>query len=138
MPQAGGSGLFSLAVAVVIVAGLYFGRDVLVPLALAVLLSFALAPPVRWLRRLRVPRLPAVVAVVMVAFCLIGGIAGVIGWQIADLAQSLPRYQSNVESKLQSLRETPPGGTISGEIDVAPPAAQRADGRGGGRCPGAR
>ena len=57
------------AVRVVVVAGLYFGREIFVPLALAILLSFALAPPVRWLRRLRMPRLPAVLVVVTLAFC---------------------------------------------------------------------
>ena len=60
-PQAlpGASVLLAVVVTAVIVAGLYFAREIFVPLALAMLLSFALAPPVRWLRHLHIPRLPA-------------------------------------------------------------------------------
>jgi predicted PurR-regulated permease PerM len=45
------TGLGALAVGVIAIAALYFGREVLVPMALALLLSFALGPPVLLLRR---------------------------------------------------------------------------------------
>ena len=56
-----------------IVAGLYFGRDVLVPIALAVLLSFVLAPVVIALARLHLGKVASVLATVIVAFALLAG-----------------------------------------------------------------
>ena len=111
-PQAlpGASVLLAVVVTAVIVAGLYFAREIFVPLALAMLLSFALAPPVRWLRHLHIPRLPAVIAVVTLAFMFIFAFGWVVAWQVGDLAQSLPAYQRNIEAKIDALREAPPGG----------------------------
>jgi predicted PurR-regulated permease PerM len=63
-----------LAVAVVIVVSLYFGREVFVPMALAILLSFALGPLVLLLRRWRLGRVPAVIVAVLLAFSMIGGV----------------------------------------------------------------
>ena len=59
---------------VTVVAALYLARDVLIPLALAVLISFVLAPMAQALRRIGIPRVPAVVAVVVLSF---GAILGV-------------------------------------------------------------
>jgi predicted PurR-regulated permease PerM len=106
----GGPALLTLAVVVVVVAGLYFGREILVPLALATLLSFALAPPVRWLRHLGFARLPAVVTVVTFAFLFIVAFGWIVTWQVADLAQRLPAYRYNIETKIETVREAPPGG----------------------------
>ena len=99
-----------LAMIVIAVAALYFGRDIFVPLALAMLLSFALAPVVRWLRRLFLPNLPAVLVAVSVAFLAIFALGSLVAWQVADLAERLPTYRSNIEAKIDSLREAPPGG----------------------------
>ena len=104
----------TLSVIVIIVAALYFGREVFLPLALAILLSFALAPPVRWLRFLYFPRLPAVLTVVSLAFVVILAFGWVVTWQVADLAQQLPAYQRNIEAKIDDFREGPPGGQLFG------------------------
>jgi predicted PurR-regulated permease PerM len=113
LPFASGiSTLLTLAIIVVVVAALYFGSDILVPLALAMLLSFALAPAVRWLRRFSVPNLPAVLAVVTVAFLLILAFGWIISLQAVDLAQRLPTYRSNIETKVAALFESPPGGGL--------------------------
>lgn len=98
--------LGTLAVAVVIVAGLYFGREVFVPMALAILLSFALGPPVLLLRRWHFGRVLAVVAVVVLAFSIICGVGAFVGSQLAHLAGDLPGYQSNISTKIASLRHT--------------------------------
>jgi predicted PurR-regulated permease PerM len=66
--------LGTLAVGVVTVAALYFGREVVVPMALAILLGFALAPLVLLLRRWQLGRVPPVIAVVVLAFLMIVGI----------------------------------------------------------------
>jgi predicted PurR-regulated permease PerM len=82
--------LGTLAVAVVIVVGLYFGREVFVPMALAILLSFALGPLVLLLRRWHLGRVPAVISVVMLAFLIIGGIGAFVGTQLTHLAGICP------------------------------------------------
>src|SRR4051794_29601028 len=73
------TGLMSLAVAVVVVAALYFAREVLIPITLAVLLSFALAPLVDLLRRVRIPRLVAVLLSVALALGTVLALGGIIG-----------------------------------------------------------
>jgi predicted PurR-regulated permease PerM len=98
--------LGTLAVGVVVIAALYFGREVFVPMALAVLLSFALGPAVLLLRRWYVNRVVAVIAVAVIAFSVIIGIGAVIGSQFAHLAENLPGYQTNITQKIHSLRDT--------------------------------
>jgi predicted PurR-regulated permease PerM len=96
-----------------IIAALYFGREILVPIALAILLSFVLAPVVGLLQRVRVPRGLAVVSVVMIAFALIFAMGSLLATQLTQLAADLPRYQSTMSEKIQSLRETTAGrGTL--------------------------
>jgi predicted PurR-regulated permease PerM len=92
--------------AAIIIAALYFGREVFVPIALAILLSFVLAPLVRSLQRWRVPRVMAVIGVVLLAFAAIFAVAGIIATQVAELARDLPRYQLTMREKIQSLRGT--------------------------------
>jgi predicted PurR-regulated permease PerM len=86
------------------VAALYFGRDIFIPLAVAILLTFALAPGVSWLRKLRIPRPVGVVAVVLAAFAAIFLFGAIVAAQLGSLAVNLPRYQSNIEAKLQTIK----------------------------------
>src|ERR1700742_1779516 len=88
------SGLLTLAVAVVVVAGLYLGREVMIPIILAVLLSFLLAPLVNLLRRLHLGRVPSALLAVVLALGVILSVGAVIGTQLADLAPDVPRYAS--------------------------------------------
>ena len=92
--------------AAVIVAALYFASEVLIPITLAALLTFILAPLVNLLRLARIPRVPAIVVTVLLALAIIGGVGAVIGSQIADLAGQLPRYQNTLESKVAKLRDS--------------------------------
>lgn len=92
-----------LMILALVLVTLYVGRDLLVPIALAVLLSFVLAPLVSRLRRWRVPRVPAVVAVVALLFVVIAGFGVMVGNQIADLAGNAPAYERNIRQKIQSL-----------------------------------
>ncbi|HEV2678358.1 MAG TPA: AI-2E family transporter [Aliidongia sp.] len=87
-----------------IVAALYFAREVLIPLTLAVLLSILLAPLVGLLRRLRLGRVPAVLLAVVVAVGLICAIGGLIGTQIAELVDNVPAYAQTIESKAGTVR----------------------------------
>ena len=94
----------TLAVAIVVIVALYLGREVFIPLVLAVLLSFVLGPVVNLLRRIHVPRIPAILVTVVLALGVLLGIGGVIGLQLADLAGQLPQYQQTVETKIQKLQ----------------------------------
>jgi predicted PurR-regulated permease PerM len=98
------SGLLTLAAAVVVVAALYLARDLLVPITLAVLLSFALAPFVRVLRWAGLPRPPAALIAVILALAVILAVGGVIGAQIASLTQDLPRYETTIRQKVDAVR----------------------------------
>ncbi len=93
-----------LAVGVVVVAALYLGRDILVPITIAVLLSFVLAPLVNLLRRLRLGRIVAVILAVLLALSVIVAMFGLIGSQVAQLAGDVPRYQSTIERKIEDVR----------------------------------
>jgi predicted PurR-regulated permease PerM len=96
--------LASLLSGVIVVAVLYLARDALIPLALAILISFVLAPMARGLRRLGLPRVPAVVAVVGLTFGAILGIGALGTTQISQLAEQLPQYQANIREKIRTLK----------------------------------
>jgi len=89
----------------VVVALLYFARDILVPIALAILLSFALAPLVRILQRLRLPRALAVIGAVATAVVIAVSLATMVMVEVNQLGDDLPRYQSNLTEKIHSLRD---------------------------------
>jgi predicted PurR-regulated permease PerM len=95
----------TIVVAIAIVAALYLGREVLIPITIALLLAFLLSPLVEWLRHFRLGRVPSVVLAVVVALAIIGGIGSAIGTQVAQLAQEIPVYQATVEKKIASLRD---------------------------------
>lgn len=111
-PLAGVQTLATITVIAATIAALYFGRDILIPIALAVLLSFALAPLVNRLRRLGLPRVPAVLAVVLLAFLAIGAFGVLVGSQLGQLAQNLPQYQQTIRAKIRSFQASSPGGGI--------------------------
>jgi len=92
-----------LLAAAIVVGFLYVGRDVLVPVALTTLISFALGPLVSWLRRF-VGLKPAVGLSVLLAVVVVGGLAFLLAWQITDLAANLPKYRSNLHQKIEELR----------------------------------
>jgi predicted PurR-regulated permease PerM len=98
---------------VIIVMMLYFGREIIIPIALAILLSFVLAPVVGLLQRIRVPRGLAVVSVVILAFAFIFALGSLLASQLTQLAGDLPRYQSTISEKIQLFRDTAAGrGTL--------------------------
>ena len=99
--------------AVIFVMTLYYGRDIVIPIALAILLSFVLAPLVGLLQRTRIPRGIAVVSIVILAFALLFALGSLLATQLTQLASELPRYQSTITEKIQLFRETTAGrGTL--------------------------
>lgn len=103
-PLPGLESLVTLVAMVVVVAGLYLAREVLIPITLAVLLSFVLAPLVGVLRRIHIPNVPSVLLAVLLGLGVLGAIGGVIGLQVASLATDVPRYADTIETKIGNLR----------------------------------
>src|SRR3954471_14866050 len=113
------NGVASVVLAAVLIGTIYVGREVFVPIALAILLSFVLAPLVRILERWHIPRPISVVGVVLLAFASIFLIGGMIAAQVTQLAGDLPRYELTMREKIKSLRgATATSGTLERAADV--------------------
>jgi predicted PurR-regulated permease PerM len=98
------SRLLTLIAIVVVIVGLYFGRQVFVPLALAVVLAFLLTPVVGWLQKCHLGRVPAVLVVLTLAFSLVSSLGWIVTGQLMDIVDQFPSYQSNIHDKIRSLR----------------------------------
>ena len=96
--------LLTLVAVVAVIAGLYFGRQVLIPLALAVVLAFLLTPFVGWLEKCRLGRVPSVFAVLMLVFAFTGLGGWLVTGQLMNIIDQFPDYQLNIHEKMQSLR----------------------------------
>jgi len=86
---------------VLIVAVLYWAQAVVVPFALAILLTFVLTPPVNWLERW-VGRVPAVLLAATLGFAALGVAGWVLSRQMHNLAADLPGYRANIQQKIVS------------------------------------
>jgi predicted PurR-regulated permease PerM len=108
---------------VVIVGILYWFRELFIPLALAVLLTFLLAPVATRLERLGVGSVVAAVCAVTLAVLVVGGVGYTFTGQLADLANKLPQYRATISKKLERIRHPEMGpfsratATISGLLD---------------------
>jgi predicted PurR-regulated permease PerM len=89
----------------IILALLYLGRSVLIPLALAIMMSLLVAPLIRALRRLRIGRASSVLVAVAALTVLSVGVAAALATQVLHIAESLPQFESNVQRKLKTLEE---------------------------------
>ncbi len=94
-----------LGATVVVVAALYLGKGLLVPLTLAVLLSFLLSPVCDWLERWRLGRIPAVLLTAIVGFTVLGVAAWTAMVQMTALAPKMPVYQENLQAKLHAVND---------------------------------
>ena len=103
----------SLIIFVIVIATLHVAREVLMPIALAGILSFMLAPLVRILQNRRIPRGPAVIVVALLAFAAIFALGAVMGRQVTQLAEELPMYQATISAKIQGLRGGGGVGTLT-------------------------
>ena len=113
LAAAGDTRLFRVSafvfLAAIAILTLYFGREVLIPTAVAVLLAFILNPVVSWLNRLLVLPL-AVTFAVLGALAFIGVLAVLVMTQLAEVAGSLAAYQANLHQKIQDVRHLSEGG----------------------------
>jgi predicted PurR-regulated permease PerM len=114
-PQGRATGIIAFAVVLTL---LYLGRDVLIPLTLALMLSLLIAPLVSALRRIGLGQTGSVLAAVLAVALLCGATAVVLGTQILRMASSLPQYQETIQQKLHNLDEVTVGrlNTLTGEV----------------------
>ncbi|HKA47568.1 MAG TPA: AI-2E family transporter [Methyloceanibacter sp.] len=108
--------LQGLMIGAIVVGTLYVAREVLLPLTLAILLSFVLTPLLVLLRKIKVPRVLAVIIVVTLAFAVIFGLGWLLTQQVARLAGDLPSYQRVLSDKIGSLRRS---AASSGALETA-------------------
>jgi predicted PurR-regulated permease PerM len=94
---------------VMTVAALYLAREVLIPVALAALLTFLLAPATRRLEHLGAGRGISTFLVAVLAFTMIGAVGWVVTNQAVSLAAKLPEYRVNITKKIRALKGTPQG-----------------------------
>ncbi|MBL0421076.1 AI-2E family transporter [Ramlibacter sp. AW1] len=94
----------SLVVAAIVITGLYFGRELLIPLAIAFLLAFVLDPLVFRLKRRGVPRVIAVSLVVTLLLGVLVAIGALLTTQVRSLGNELPLYEANIREKLRDLQ----------------------------------
>ncbi len=90
---------------VLAIACLYWARPVLIPLAVATLLTFMLGPAATWLQRRGLPRTPSVLSVVTIAGLVLAGALWMVGSQLVQLLAELPSYQENVAKRVAEVRE---------------------------------
>src|SRR6202158_4675926 len=95
-----------------VVAALYWLQGVLIPLALAVLLTFLLSPVVDTLQRRGLGRVPAVLVTVLLVLSILGGIGWTLTRQMVTLADELPRYSLNIQHRIADLRGASKGGSM--------------------------
>ena len=120
--------LSRLATFVLIVAILHWGEALLVPLALAALLTFMLGPLVKWLVRLRVPRVLAVVLITVTTFSALTAVAWLLGKQVHNLAMELPLYRQTIQHRIDAVRalgESGPIARFKDLINIAPQVSER-------------
>lgn len=106
-----------LAGVILAVAILYFGREVFIPLALAGLLAFLLAPIATRLERTGLPRTPAVLLVITLSLAAVSALGWVVLGQIYNLAVELPQYQQNISGKIESLH-LHSSGKLTGTVEM--------------------
>ena len=106
------SSLQSVLVFFASIAILYFARQILIPLALALLFAFLFAPVVRFLESLRLGRVVSVVIVIVLSFAISGAIGWIVVTQLVNVTNSLPKYAENIRRKMETVRG-PKGGSLA-------------------------
>lgn len=101
--------LLSLGLLLVSVTVLWAAREVFIPLALALLFSFLLAPLVTRLERLRLPRVPAALVTVLLAFAVLAGVGYLVVGQLIDLTYKLPDYKVNISQRIAAIKKSSGG-----------------------------
>lgn len=101
--------LVPLATIILVITTLHYARDVLVPICLAILITFVLSPVVGWLEKLHLKRVPSTLIVIVLFVTGIGALTWIVARQLLNVAVQLPEYRANIEKKLESDGGGPQG-----------------------------
>jgi predicted PurR-regulated permease PerM len=108
----------AVIVTVVLITTLYLAKTAVLPLALALLLSFVLAPLVTGLERIRLPRIVAIPIVLLAT----GAVLGTVGWtvlvQLVEVTDALPAYTNNIHDKLESFHQSKTTGFVRAQKEL--------------------
>src|SRR3984885_5076713 len=99
------SQLLAVVVTVVLITVLYLAKTVILPLALAMLLTFVLSPVVTGLERLRLPRIMAVAAVMLAAGAVLGSAGWTVFMQLVQVTDAIPSYTTNIQEKINAFQQ---------------------------------
>jgi predicted PurR-regulated permease PerM len=102
-----------------VVAMLYVGREIFIPIAIAILVSFVLSPPILLLRRWGLGRVFSVLTVVFTALVIAFSVSAVLTRQVSELAVDLPLYQGTINAKLDDLRDAAANNALFAKVSVA-------------------
>ncbi|WP_159916178.1 AI-2E family transporter [Pantoea sp. 18069] len=130
--------LIGLLIAALVISGLFFGRELLVPLALALLLGFLLDPAVSRLKRWGLSRMAATLLVVTITLGALGGMGAYLGNQVSQLSADLPTYQNTIRTKLRDLRKFASGPSVWDGARKTYDTVEREIASPGGRTPAPR
>ncbi len=100
------SQLLAVIVTVLVITVLYLAKTVILPLALALLLTFVLAPVVTRLERARFPRAIAIPVVMVAAAAILGTVGWTVFSQLVAVTDALPAYTNNIQEKIHSLQQS--------------------------------
>jgi predicted PurR-regulated permease PerM len=79
------------------------GREILEPLVIAALLAFILSPLIRRLRSWGLWRVPSIIVAALLAIAVIAALGSAITLQVAQLAEELPKYETNLRTKIRAI-----------------------------------
>ena len=102
-----------------VVALLYVGREIFIPIAIAILVSFVLSPPILLLRRWGLGRVISVLTVVFAALVVAFSVSAVLTRQVSELAVDLPLYQATINAKLDDLRDAAADNVLFAKVSAA-------------------
>jgi predicted PurR-regulated permease PerM len=93
-----------MVILALVCAFLYYGKSVLIPVALAILFTFLLTPAVKKLQKLGAPKTLAITMVAVVVFSMLAAFGYLVSQQVAGLTAELPKYETNLREKVKSLK----------------------------------
>ena len=111
--------LATLFLVAFVVAMLYVGREIFIPIAIAILVSFVLSPPILLLRRWGLGRVISVLTVVFAALVIAFSVSAVLTRQVSELAVDLPLYQATINAKLDDLRDAAADNALFAKVSAA-------------------
>jgi predicted PurR-regulated permease PerM len=101
--------LVAFAYLVLILCAFAWAKEFLLPIVLAILISFLLAPVVSRLERWGFHPLLAVLSVATFSFALLGALCTTMSMESLDLVNALPKYRDNIHAKWAAIQHGPSG-----------------------------